>query len=51
MAGGVKKGRERDEEITLFKTVGLSVQDMAVGMHVLKRARELGLGQEFDFFA
>ena len=49
ISGGKKKGREDAGEITLFKTVGLSVQDMAVGIHVLKRARELGLGQDFNF--
>lgn len=51
IGGGTKKGRENEAEITLFKTVGLSVQDMAVGIHVLKKARELGLGREFDFHA
>jgi ornithine cyclodeaminase len=51
ISGGIKKGRETPEEITLFKTVGLSVQDMAVGIHVLQQARELGLGLEFDFNA
>ncbi len=51
IGGGFKKGRETAAEITLFKTVGLAVQDMAVGIHVLKRARELGLGQDFDFLA
>lgn len=51
ISGGIKKGRETPEEITLFKTVGLSVQDMAVGIHVLEQARKLGLGLEFDFNA
>jgi alanine dehydrogenase len=51
ISGGIKKGRETPEEITLFKTVGLSVQDMAVGIYVLEQARKLGLGLEFDFNA
>lgn len=51
IGAGTKKGRENPSEITLFKTVGLAVQDMAVGIYILQRARELGLGQEFDFLA
>jgi alanine dehydrogenase len=46
---GHKPGRENDVEITLFKTVGLSVQDVSVGKYILEKAKELGLGQDFNF--
>lgn len=39
-------GRQDASEITLFKSVGLAVQDMAVGAAVLAAARRLHLGQE-----
>jgi ornithine cyclodeaminase/alanine dehydrogenase len=42
-------GRESDEEITLFKSVGLAVQDMSVAHHVYLRALEEGAGTEFAF--
>jgi ornithine cyclodeaminase/alanine dehydrogenase-like protein (mu-crystallin family) len=31
--------------------IGMGSEDVAVGAEVLKRARELGLGQCFDFLA
>ena len=49
IASGSKKGRENQEEITLFKTSGLAVQDVSVGKYILEKAKELGLGQEFNF--
>lgn len=48
IASGQKRGREGSEEITLFKTVGLSVQDMAVAMLTYRRSKEMGLGEEFE---
>lgn len=41
---GQSPGRQNREEITLFKTVGLAIQDAAAAAAVLKRAEELGLG-------
>ena len=46
---GAKKGRESDEEITLFKSVGLSIQDISTAYHVYQRAVEQGVGTEFNF--
>jgi ornithine cyclodeaminase/alanine dehydrogenase-like protein (mu-crystallin family) len=48
IAGKKKPGRENDSELTLFKTVGIAVQDVAVASLVYQRAREKGLGQEVD---
>ncbi|MFI5258856.1 MAG: ornithine cyclodeaminase family protein [Candidatus Limnocylindrales bacterium] len=46
---GRKPGRENDVEVTLFKSVGLAIQDMSVGSLVYQRARERGVGLEFRF--
>ncbi len=42
-------GRENNEEITLFKSVGLAVQDISTALHVFHEAQEIKLGTEFDF--
>lgn len=41
---GHKQGRENDQEITLFKSLGLAVQDLAAAAHVLDRAESVGAG-------
>lgn len=48
----VKKtpGRSNDQEITLFKSVGLAIQDISVAFHVFNKAQELGVGQDFAFY-
>lgn len=46
VALGKVMGRERDEEVTLFKSVGSAAFDVAVGMAVLRKAEQLGLGLE-----
>ncbi|MCX5654803.1 MAG: hypothetical protein NTY65_09175 [Planctomycetota bacterium] len=43
---GVKKGRESPNEITLFKSVGVAVQDLAAADMALAGAQRLGLGIE-----
>jgi ornithine cyclodeaminase/alanine dehydrogenase-like protein (mu-crystallin family) len=45
---GAKPGRETDDEITLFKTVGVAVQDVAAASALLEAAREIGLGTDVD---
>ena len=45
---GQKAGRERDDEITFFKSVGNAAQDVAAAQSALRRANELGLGAEID---
>ncbi|QBD78030.1 ornithine cyclodeaminase family protein [Ktedonosporobacter rubrisoli] len=40
--------RRSDEEITVFKSVGLGVQDVAAAWYVYKKAREMGLGVEVE---
>ena len=46
---GAKPGRERDEEVTVFKSVGLSIQDISAAHYVYQRALEEGAGTEFVF--
>jgi len=41
---GVAPGRGSADEITLFKSLGLAVEDLAAARHVLDRARERGAG-------
>jgi ornithine cyclodeaminase/alanine dehydrogenase-like protein (mu-crystallin family) len=46
---GNVKGRGTDSEITVFKSVGISAQDVAVGKLVYDRAIMEGIGQDIDF--
>jgi ornithine cyclodeaminase/alanine dehydrogenase-like protein (mu-crystallin family) len=45
VAGGVE-GRAHEEDIVLFKSMGIAAEDLAVGALVLERARERGIGVE-----
>ncbi len=44
-----KQGRVSDSDYTLFKSVGLAIQDLSVARFVYDKARELGKGVEFAF--
>ena len=46
---GTITGRENDEEIALFKSVGLAIQDISCASLVYEQAKEQGVGLEFDF--
>ncbi|WP_134698668.1 ornithine cyclodeaminase family protein [Ammoniphilus sp. YIM 78166] len=46
IVNGVKSGRESDEELTLFKSVGLAAMDVVVAKALYDRALELGVGQK-----
>jgi alanine dehydrogenase len=43
---GRKKGREVDSEVTLFKSVGVAIEDIAVASAVYQEATQRGLGRE-----
>ncbi|MFQ5742577.1 MAG: ornithine cyclodeaminase family protein [Acidobacteriota bacterium] len=43
------RGRESNDEITLFKSLGLAVEDLAAAHHVYQKAVETGLGTRIDF--
>jgi ornithine cyclodeaminase len=46
---GKAAGRQSPEEITLFKSLGLAIEDIAAVDHIRRRAIEKGIGVEFDF--
>jgi len=46
---GAKPGRESDEEITLFKSLGLAVEDLAAAEYVYRKAKEKNLGLSVEF--
>jgi ornithine cyclodeaminase/alanine dehydrogenase len=47
---GDKPGRLEDEEITLFKSVGVAIQDAATAQLVYQKAVEAGIGTEVAIF-
>ncbi|AYO31362.1 MAG: hypothetical protein PWR06_1253 [Thermoanaerobacteraceae bacterium] len=48
ITSGSMPGREHDDEITLFKTVGIAVEDVACAAMVYKKALVMGLGERID---
>ncbi|MEE4165589.1 MAG: hypothetical protein V2I35_06285 [Desulfocapsaceae bacterium] len=44
VAAGTVAGRRSDDEVTLFKSVGVAVQDLAAAAAILRRAEELDIG-------
>ncbi|MDR0880307.1 MAG: ornithine cyclodeaminase family protein [Clostridioides sp.] len=44
---GSLEGREDDDEIILFKTVGIGVQDVVTAKKIYDKAKELGIGTEW----
>lgn len=45
---GAKPGRENDEEITVFKSCGLAIQDVSTALAVYNAAREKGIGTQVE---
>ena len=48
---GIKPGRTSDSEITLFKSVGLGIQDCATAWLAYAKAKEKGISKEVDLFS
>jgi ornithine cyclodeaminase len=48
LVSGAHPGRTSPEQLTLYKSVGLAVQDAAAAGVVLAAARDQGLGRELD---
>jgi ornithine cyclodeaminase len=46
---GAHPGRRRDEELTVFKSLGLAAEDLAAAVLCVARARERGVGVEVAF--
>ncbi len=47
---GLKAGRESEEEITIFDSTGLAIQDVAVAKVVFENALSRKLGRKIRFF-
>ena len=43
---GGMRGREKPEEITLFKSVGLAIEDVSTAAAAYAKAKSLGVGRE-----
>jgi alanine dehydrogenase len=48
---GKAAGRASADDITLFNSTGLGIQDLAIGNLIVARAREKGIGKEIDLTA
>ncbi|HET7113599.1 MAG TPA: ornithine cyclodeaminase family protein [Pyrinomonadaceae bacterium] len=46
---GEKSGRTSPEEITLFKSLGLAVEDLAAANYLYRKAKELSVGAWIEF--
>jgi ornithine cyclodeaminase/alanine dehydrogenase-like protein (mu-crystallin family) len=46
---GRETGRATPDDVTLFKSVGLAIEDVAMAAEIVKRAREAGLGVTLPF--
>ena len=46
---GEKPGRSSPDELTVFRSLGLAVEDLAAAEYVVRRARETGAGTEVEF--
>ena len=47
---GILRGRTKRDEITIFDSTGLAIQDVAVGRLVYKKALKKGLGRRLESF-
>ncbi|MDI6655664.1 MAG: NAD(P)-binding domain-containing protein, partial [Candidatus Hydrothermarchaeota archaeon] len=50
MIAGKKSGRTNEEEITIFDSTGLAIQDVATGNLVYQKARREKLGRKLELF-
>ena len=48
MLAGTAPGRTDDAELTLFRSLGIAVEDLAAAEHAVAAARRLGLGAEVE---
>jgi len=46
--GGEIEGRQSDEDITIFDSTGIALQDLMVSKLALDRAESLGIGDTID---
>lgn len=48
VVAGIQPGRRSEDEITLFESQGIGIEDVAAGMHVYAKAKESGIGIEVE---
>jgi ornithine cyclodeaminase len=48
LLAGTAEGRTSPDDLTVFKSLGLAVEDLAAAEHLYRRARETGGGTEVD---
>ena len=46
---GAHPGRASSDELTVFKSLGLAVEDLAAAELIVRKARERGIGTEVEF--
>lgn len=49
VADGLVSGRERDDDVTIYKSLGIAPQDVACAHHILREAERLGRGELVAF--
>ena len=49
VVAGMGPGRSSDDEITIFESLGLAIEDLAAADHVVHRARAEGVGVDVPF--
>ncbi|MEA1905779.1 MAG: alanine dehydrogenase [Euryarchaeota archaeon] len=50
VVAGIKPGRTRDSEITVFDSTGLAIQDVSTANHVYQQAVKRGIGARLKLF-
>lgn len=48
LVAGTAEGRASDDEVTVFKTVGIAAEDIVIANRVVAAARERGIGTEVE---
>jgi ornithine cyclodeaminase/alanine dehydrogenase-like protein (mu-crystallin family) len=48
LVAGARSGRQSDDEITYYKSIGVPIQDLITAQHMARRAAEQGIGTELD---
>jgi alanine dehydrogenase len=43
-----RRGRAADDDVTLFKTLGMGISDLSLGIELYRKALELGIGRELE---
>ncbi|HUS15807.1 MAG TPA: ornithine cyclodeaminase family protein [Chloroflexia bacterium] len=49
IVAGLLPGRTDDQEVTVFKSLGIGLEDVAAGALAYRKAREAGVGEELSF--